>query len=687
MAVSVYVDEYTKVGKLTKDIETWKKVEKSATSQEQKRIAKEHIEKNTKAKAKLVRVLESGFANLSTYGKNKVGALLNRDNENKRFDNLSISILNEYLDSNKQIDPFTTNLSPEDPMWMKVMEGKTGIDYMSVVKSTIAVSAVSLLAQAGAFSTLASGLSALMAFNPVVGVCAIVLGSATLIRKARQLFAPEINKLLANEKVKQKFAEYSAETGEELNIDKYIPADKDDPSQPANTELNNLEIEREKIKNAAYESTLAGKPYIPQTNKNFSNEEMNSIVNEGKTMAQAVLAQQAEEKAKKEAEEDAARKQKGAEEKAARAKEQAEKEESEKIQNLKTELIAIDEEVTKLYNTIKDKVQEVVSARNEATSAASVKNKNKAQESKNEAERAQDIANEIKELTKVVRNLADKAQDNFEKFENVPDIKSRLDHIYFTEKLIYNESKKAGIHTSKAQESANEAMSEATQRSERAYRATVVKDLKNKITSILNENQIENPTADLFKTKVSNEKKSISSFDKLMNEFGEKLGDGAEETINKAIEDCIKQYNDPAKQATQQEVEQPKEEPSLADFYANISKAEKDEQTLNAYNEFMESYKEILEAISDGKQSMNNVEIKKVIEDAKNKALDSISDTMRCDCSILFEELSGLAEYSRRLLNGKPEKNGKDVIREQLESKGFTLDQLKEFGIEVEEKQ
>lgn len=290
MPQNVIVDNYTKVSELSKAIDIWQKIEKTSSSSEEKRIARENIQKQTQAKANLVNIIESKLGKLSEENKYKISAYIGDTGKN-RYDKLSINLLNDYLDTKDQVD-YMEQENPSDSLGMKILEGKTGVDYMTVVKSTLAVSAVSLLAQAGTFSALSSGLSALMAFNPVVGACAVVLGTASLIRMARKIFAPEIKKLASNVRVQEKFNQLSAESDEKYELpdfDAYRKGytegtpDKEAPFTKPGEKYDAAKFEsyRERIIEEAYEATKTGKKYTPKYENIISKDEVDKCVAKG----------------------------------------------------------------------------------------------------------------------------------------------------------------------------------------------------------------------------------------------------------------------------------------------------------------------------------------------------------------------------------------------------------------------
>lgn len=309
MPQNVIVDNYTKVGDLSKAIDIWQKIEKTSSSPEEKRIARENIQKQTQAKTNLVNIIESKLGKLSEENKYKISAYIGDTGKN-RYDKLSINLLNGYLDTKDQVD-YMEQENPSDSLGMKILEGKTGVDYMTVVKSTLAVSAVSLLAQAGTFSALSSGLSALMAFNPVVGACAVVLGTASLIRMARKIFAPEIKKLASNVRVQEKFNQLSAESEEKYELpdfdayrkgytegtpDKETPFIK--PDEPY--DAAKFDSYRNRIIEEAYEATKTGKKYTVKYENIISKDEVDKCVAKGIEKAQIEKAEAEKAAAEKE---------------------------------------------------------------------------------------------------------------------------------------------------------------------------------------------------------------------------------------------------------------------------------------------------------------------------------------------------------------------------------------------------
>lgn len=304
MPQNVIVDNYTKVGELSKAIDIWQKIEKTSSSSEEKRIARENIQKQTQAKANLVNIIESKLGKLSEENKYKISPYIGDTGKN-RYDKLSINLLNDYLDTKDQVD-YMEQTNPSDSLGMKILEGKTGVDYMTVVKSTLAVSAVSLLAQAGTFSALHAGLAALMSFNPVVGACAVVLGTASLIRMARKIFAPEIKKLASNVRVQEKFNQLSAESDEKYELpdfDAYRKGytegtpDKETPFTKPGEKYDAAKFEsyRERIIEEAYEATKTGKKYTPKYENIISKDEVDKCVAKG--IEKALIENAEEERA------------------------------------------------------------------------------------------------------------------------------------------------------------------------------------------------------------------------------------------------------------------------------------------------------------------------------------------------------------------------------------------------------
>lgn len=78
------------------------------------------------------------------------------------------------------------------------LEGKKGITLASVVKTSISTAAIALMSQAGGFSLLSTVATALWTFNPVIAVCAGVIGAVALGKLIGKVFGPEL-KALKNE--------------------------------------------------------------------------------------------------------------------------------------------------------------------------------------------------------------------------------------------------------------------------------------------------------------------------------------------------------------------------------------------------------------------------------------------------------------------------------------------------------
>lgn len=307
----INVNSYTKVGELTRAIEVWEKVEKSTTDPDQKRIAKEQINQTSQSKAHLINIIQSKFGFLCEESKYKVAQLLKDDGKHK-YDNLSVDIMNQYLDHEHQIYADEQTLNAEDSLGMKILEGKTGVDYMTVVKSTMAISAISLLAQGGVFGGIATAISSIMAFNPVVGVCVMALGAASLIKLARKVFAPEIKKLCAQERVRQKFNQIESSSETQVDMDAYKTEEWAQEAKPSETGkpapeprtpegFNNY---RTRIAEEAYTATMNGEEYEPPYgDRMIRNEELREIVENAKAKATKELQESKKEKTEEKAEE------------------------------------------------------------------------------------------------------------------------------------------------------------------------------------------------------------------------------------------------------------------------------------------------------------------------------------------------------------------------------------------------
>lgn len=227
-----YVSTSTKVGEINKAIEIWKKVANESGNAEEKKYAQTKIEKLEYSRNKIVNLCKSKVGAVVEDTRKRALAHLMKDN----FKELSIEGLNAILLAGDQVEVEDSELQGQN-VGMDILEGKTGVEYMTVVKSTIAVSAIALLTQYGAFSAIGSGLSALAAINPVVAVCAVALGGATLIKLARKIFAPEIKKFVAKQKAEEKFNTQSSASDQE--VDKFV---KDEEQKIAD--------EQQKIKDA-----------------------------------------------------------------------------------------------------------------------------------------------------------------------------------------------------------------------------------------------------------------------------------------------------------------------------------------------------------------------------------------------------------------------------------------------------
>lgn len=288
--LSLYVDESTKIGVLSKAIKALENGKKKAENAQQQKTIDERIKKYTKTKNTMVQIIDEMSQHVKGEDLVKFKSML-KENRAEKYDNLSITIMNDFMDSSKKRYMTENELNPEDSLGIKILKGETGVDYMSVVKTTIATSAVAVLAQYGAFSALGSGLAALMAFNPVVGVCAIALGGATLIKYARKLFAPEIKKILDNKRVKEIV---SNEAGalledEEPKIENPL---KDKKAEEITSEVNTKKGE---LKQKARKAYLEGKEVsfdelLKEYSDYFKDTTIYSLNEEAKKEAQSLIS-------------------------------------------------------------------------------------------------------------------------------------------------------------------------------------------------------------------------------------------------------------------------------------------------------------------------------------------------------------------------------------------------------------
>ena len=221
------VSSSTTIGEIDRAIEILNKVKSNSKTAQEQELVNKRIQKFTYARNKLLNVARSAVGKVNSENQKVALAKLLKNQKA-----ISINEVNKILEeSNLTVaNPEMLDNEPKDSLGMKILEGKTGVDYMTVVKSTIATSGVALLAKWGAFSALKVGLGALFTFNPVIGVCAVVLGSATLIKYARQLFQPEINKLIARERFKQNLEKAEDEIPEKsIDIENFVKeyADKE----------------------------------------------------------------------------------------------------------------------------------------------------------------------------------------------------------------------------------------------------------------------------------------------------------------------------------------------------------------------------------------------------------------------------------------------------------------------------
>ena len=198
----LYVTSATKVGDIDRALSIWKKIQTS--NGEEKSFVNKNVQKLEAGRRKIINYANSKVGLVSEENKVKLARLIGID---KSYKYVSIDAVNNLLPRDKQGYIDENELNGQQGLMWDILEGKTGVDYMTVVKSTLGIAAIATLGEIGAFGLLADGFALLASFNPVVAACAAVLGAATLIKYARQLFAPEIKKLIARHKTEKQFAQ------------------------------------------------------------------------------------------------------------------------------------------------------------------------------------------------------------------------------------------------------------------------------------------------------------------------------------------------------------------------------------------------------------------------------------------------------------------------------------------------
>lgn len=621
MPQNVIVDNYTKVSELSKAIDIWQKIEKTSSSSEEKRIARENIQKQTQAKANLVNIIESKLGKLSEENKYKISAYIGDTGKN-RYDKLSINLLNDYLDTKDQVD-YMEQENPSDSLGMKILEGKTGVDYMTVVKSTLAVSAVSLLAQAGTFSALSSGLSALMAFNPVVGACAVVLGTASLIRMARKIFAPEIKKLASNVRVQEKFNQLSAESDEKYELpdfDAYRKGytegtpDKEAPFTKPGEKYDAAKFEsyRERIIEEAYEATKTGKKYTPKYENIISKDEVDKCVAKGIEKALIEKAEEERAVAEKEARE------KAEAEKEAREKAEAEEEARKKAEAEKT-----------------PKKPEIVTA--EMVVAA-----------KEESDKA------INKQTNAQTEY-DAAKREFDKVEkeykaNMSNMDLLKKHSKASEKL--EKCENALIIASKNAKDAHAKFIEL----QAAYNKLRVRNQPTSPAPIKTETPVATP-----ETPATGENAEQQEEIPLLDEPERKLL--TPPTDKKKTTADI--YNE------------------VEGGIDRTKKANGQGKNQEAYDNFMDTYRKILRTLADGRTRIQSNKkgagpaVTTIIKKAKDNSLDAVKDeSVKAQYQELFVSLEALVRDTKNEI--EKGQDSKEIVKKHLEEAGFTKEQIEE---------
>ena len=198
---NLYITSATKVGDIDRALSIWNKI-KPANSEE-KSFVSQNVQKLNAGRTKIVNYANSKVGKMSEENKVKLARMITSE---KNYKYVSIDAVNKLLSSKDQGYVDENELNGKQSLMWDILEGKTGVDYMTVVKSSLAIAGIALLGEMGAFSAIATGFGMLATFNPVIAACAAVLGAATVIKYARQIFAPEIKKLVARHKTEKQFA-------------------------------------------------------------------------------------------------------------------------------------------------------------------------------------------------------------------------------------------------------------------------------------------------------------------------------------------------------------------------------------------------------------------------------------------------------------------------------------------------
>lgn len=196
------VTSLTTVKQIDEAIAIWNKVGGGLNS------AQTHIKRLQESKQKLIGILQKEYnATLTrhdsayTYGAQGAAAYksslvdLMKNNYAKlsldAYNNLQDQLNNPKKVNGEEIDPTKDGFENV----IEFLEGKKGINLTSIVKTSITTAAVALMSQAGGFSLLSTVATALWTFNPVIAVCAGVVGAIAIGKLIGKVFGPELKNL------------------------------------------------------------------------------------------------------------------------------------------------------------------------------------------------------------------------------------------------------------------------------------------------------------------------------------------------------------------------------------------------------------------------------------------------------------------------------------------------------------
>lgn len=113
----------------------------------------------------------------------------------------------ENLNSEADIAPESSKFDS----FVEFMEGKKGINFTTIIKSSLTVAAAAGLVSLGALPAIGTLAAALFAANPVVAVCAGVIGVAGLAKLANKVFGAEIRSIAKTMREKREYNKASAQ--------------------------------------------------------------------------------------------------------------------------------------------------------------------------------------------------------------------------------------------------------------------------------------------------------------------------------------------------------------------------------------------------------------------------------------------------------------------------------------------